>query len=158
MRKVLEGQPEPDAGTVVGAALCLQLCGEGRSPACQAALRSIETLTPDWQTPSFKDPMLRWHLATQVFFQHGGQLWVRWNRLFRPMLVDHQVVQTNTVGQAAGYWESPGDRELFGRTYSTALALLMLEVYQQRYLPTYQPAAIGEEKDVPPQDVEIHIQ
>ena len=156
MKEILAAQP--DTGTVAGAVLCLQLCGEGRNPVSRSALKSIESLTPDWNSPSFKDPMFRWHLATQAFFHEGAQPWVRWNRLFNPMLVEHQVVQTNTVGQATGYWASPGDGERFGRTYSTALALLMLQVYQQRHLPMYQPAAIEEEKDAPAQDVEIHVQ
>jgi hypothetical protein len=156
MRRVLEAQP--DAGTAAGAVLCLQLCGEGRSPVCRAALRSLETLTPDWQAPSFKDPMFRWHLATQAFFHEGVEHWVRWNRLFNPMLVKHQVVQKDADGKVTGYWDSPGSGERFGRVYSTALSLLMLEVYQQRYLPTYEPAAMQEKKDAPAQDVEVHIQ
>lgn len=156
MNRVLEGQP--DAGTAAGAVLCLQLCGEGRSPVCRSALKSLETLTPDWQSPSFKDPMFRWHLATQAFFHEGAQYWVRWNRLFNPMLVEHQVVQKNAEGKDSGYWDSPGEGERFGRVYATALSLLMLEVYQQRYLPAYQPPPPQEEGGAAGKDIEVKVE
>jgi hypothetical protein len=155
MRKVLEAQP--DLGTAAGAALCLQLYGEGRTPTCKSALKSLDALTPDWQAPSFPDPIFRWHLATQVFFREGGQRWVRWNRLFNPMLVGRQVVQQGEQGKDTGYWDSPGSGERFSRVYATALSLLMLEVYQQHYLPTYQPAPTADEGNAADKDVEIKV-
>ena len=157
MRRVLEVQP--DAGTAAGAVLCLQLCGEGRSPACPTGLVALETMIPDSEAPFFKGPVFPWYLANQAFFYQGGQHWVRWNRLFTPMLVKHQVVSDDVGGKEVGYWDSPGGGERFGRAYATALSVLMLEVCQVYFTrPTSQPLSRQNEKEADDEDIKIKIE
>jgi hypothetical protein len=74
------------------------------------------------------------YYATQVMHHWGGPLWQRWNGVLRDLLVAAQVPQ----GPAAGSWffpRDPGARE-GGRLYSTAMAVMTLEVYY-RHLPLY---------------------
>ena len=136
MKRTIEAKP--DASTTVGAVLCLQLCGEARSPACRTGLVALATMTPDWPDPSCKDPIFRWYLANEAFFYQGGQAWARWNRLFFPMLLKHQVVSQDAQGKEVGYWESPGGGERFGRIYATALSIRLLDFLYIRHLPMYQ--------------------
>lgn len=117
---------KPDAGTAVGALLCLQMGGRIREPVYREALDRLGTMAPDWDAPSFEDPIFRWYLATQVFYWQGGPRWVQWHRTFIPMLCQHQVVQHEGRGQDIGYWDSPGDGERFGRVSTTAMSLLLL--------------------------------
>ncbi len=70
-----------------------------------------------------------WHYRTLVEFQRQGKGWREWNRALRPHLVSTQL----TRGHAAGSW-SISDYPEMGRVYSTALCILMLEVYY-RYPP-----------------------
>ena len=63
-----------------------------------------------------------------------GKYWKAWNERMRDMLVTTQV----TKGPMAGTWDPVDPREKTGgRICSTALRLLMLEVYY-RHLPLYQ--------------------
>lgn len=71
--------------------------------------------------------------ATQVLHHWGGPDWTIWNEKLRDYLVHTQ----SSVGHAAGSWhfhDPHGDRG--GRLYSTAIAVMTLEVYY-RYLPLY---------------------
>jgi hypothetical protein len=71
--------------------------------------------------------------ATQVLHHWGGPEWTAWNQKLRDYLVRTQ----SSAGHAAGSWhfqDQHGDRG--GRLYSTAMAVMTLEVYY-RYLPLY---------------------
>jgi hypothetical protein len=74
-------------------------------------------------------PLYAWYYRTLVEFQEQGRGWREWNRALRPHLVSTQLLR----GHAAGSWAIT-DRPEFGTVYSTALCLLMLEVYY-RYPP-----------------------
>ena len=143
---------KPDVGATAGMVLCLQLCGEGRSSACKSGLATLATMTPDWEAPVFHDPVFRWFLANQAFFLDGGQHWMRWNRLFMPMLAEHQIGLGDDTSKGGGYWDSPGSGEPFGRVGATALCVMMFGNGSIRHLPLYSPppqtnvsAADGEE-------------
>lgn len=137
MKRVIEAKP--DAGTTVGAVLCLQLCGEARSPTCRTGLAALAAMTPDWADTSFPDPMARWYVASASFFHQGGRQWARWNRLLFPLLVKHQVVSMGSQGQEVGCWDPPGGGERFGRAYSTAVSVMMLELTRARSLAAHRP-------------------
>ncbi len=63
-----------------------------------------------------------------------GKYWKAWNERLRDMVVSTQI----TRGPMAGTWDPVDAREKTGgRICSTALRLLMLEVYY-RHLPLYQ--------------------
>ena len=66
--------------------------------------------------------------AAQAFYQDKGNLWENWYPKVREYLTRTQ----QSKGSAAGSWESK-----FGNEYSTAVALLILEV-PLGYLPIFQ--------------------
>ncbi len=74
-----------------------------------------------------------WYLGTLASFFQGGEQWLRWNSVVRPLAVRLQ----RRDGQYRGSWD-PVDKWSWagGRIYSTAIMVLMLEVYY-RYVPEY---------------------
>jgi hypothetical protein len=68
-----------------------------------------------------------WYNCTLAMFQAGGEPWQRWNAVVRDHLVS---LQEGGDGCQRGSWP-PNDRwgPTGGRIYSTALAILTLEVY-----------------------------
>ena len=142
---------KPDVGTSLGAVLMLQMCGQGRSPACLTALEGLATLVPDWEDPSCKDPSFRWCLATQAFswdsHWEGRENWLRWSRLLGPMLVAREVGTKDVQGKAAGYWEAPHGGEGFGRVYSTALSVQMLNACLTRPRLHFLPEELATQQD-----------
>jgi len=80
--------------------------------------------------------MYYWYYGTMAMYLSGGQEWDRWNQQMKATLLDSQV----TNGANQGSWEPNGLWAGYGgRTYSTAMAALTLEVYY-RYLPIYDVA------------------
>jgi hypothetical protein len=73
------------------------------------------------------------YYATQVLHHYGGNSWSRWNRELRDFLIANQA----TAGHEQGSWYFP-DRHgtIGGRLYTTAMCLMILEVYY-RHLPLY---------------------
>jgi len=67
-----------------------------------------------------------WYNCTLAMFQAGGEPWQRWNRIIRDILISLQ----RHDGCARGSWD-PTSRwgSQGGRIYTTALAVLTLEVY-----------------------------
>ena len=66
--------------------------------------------------------------GTLAMFQAGGQSWKRWNDVVRDSLVDRQCDEDE--GCRRGSWDATGQwSPEGGRVYSTALAVLTLEVY-----------------------------
>jgi len=79
-----------------------------------------------------------WYYATQAMFQMRGDFWTQWNNRMRPLAQNSQ----ETSGAAAGSWHPhrpTRDRwgAAGGRIYTTALHLLILEVYY-RHLPLFR--------------------
>jgi len=73
-----------------------------------------------------------------VLHHFGEPYWDDWNRTMR----DHLVRTQETTGHERGSWhfaDQHGDTA--GRLYSTAMAILILEVYY-RHLPLYGDRAI----------------
>ncbi len=74
------------------------------------------------------------YYATLVMFYNGGEEWLRWNKALKRELLPMQYKS----GHEDGSWPPKGvDSERGGRIYSTAMAILNLEVYY-RYLPSYK--------------------
>ncbi|MGA2618165.1 MAG: prenyltransferase/squalene oxidase repeat-containing protein [Thermoguttaceae bacterium] len=69
-----------------------------------------------------------WYNCTLAMFQAGGQPWKRWNDVVRNGLIDCQCLEAQSCARGSwdplGRWAPQG-----GRIYSTALAVLTLEVY-----------------------------
>jgi hypothetical protein len=86
-----------------------------------------------------------WYYATQVMIHVQGEPWEEWNDRLRTVLVETQEKK----GPLGGSWDPAGrypDRwgSAGGRIYTTAMHLLMLEVYY-RHLPLYGTQAAAPE-------------
>jgi hypothetical protein len=69
-----------------------------------------------------------WYNCTLAMFQAGGDNWKRWNDVVRDQLIAMQ--ETDSALCSYGSWEPYGRwSPQGGRIYSTALAVLTLEVY-----------------------------
>jgi len=90
--------------------------------------------------PSKTDVYFNYY-ATQVLHHHDGNPWPRWNTRMRDYLVETQARD----GHEKGSWFFP-DRHgsAGGRLYTTAMCIMILEVYY-RHMPLYGTRAVDEE-------------
>ena len=81
-----------------------------------------------------KNEVYYWYYGSLALYQHQGPAWENWNATVRPLLLGNQ----RTDGDEKGSWDPNSQwSQRAGRTVTTALATLTLEVYY-RYLPLYQ--------------------
>ena len=73
------------------------------------------------------------YYATQVMRHWGGSDWKRWNETMREFLIKTQATEGHEAG--SWYFDDPHSR-VGGRLYTTAMAVMILEVYY-RYMPLY---------------------
>jgi len=88
--------------------------------------------------PSETDMYFNYY-ATQVLHHQAGTHWPKWNERLRDYLVSTQAGR----GHEKGSWYFP-DRHgtIGGRLYTTAMCLMILEVYY-RHMPLYGDGALG---------------
>ncbi len=132
--------------TSAGGALCLQLLGHYDDPAVAPTLAFLNTIPVRWTANSPQQngakrqgPQLQYfyyfhYYAIQAMYQAGGKEWNEWHEDVRELLLAHQ--------DKDGSWEVPADSQEVGqtqgdRTYSTAMATLILNIYRH-FLPAYQ--------------------
>ncbi|MDO4629825.1 MAG: hypothetical protein Q4C70_11635 [Planctomycetia bacterium] len=76
------------------------------------------------------------YYATLLLRHYGGPRWKVWNEEMR----DYLVLTQETTGKEAGSWyfnePEKTNNQIGGRLYTTALSVMILEVYY-RYLPVY---------------------
>jgi hypothetical protein len=111
--------------------LCHQYLGASRSDArLQAGADFLLKHVPKDR----RDTSYCWYYGTQVMYHMQGQYWQEWNAAMKETLLSTQ----HQSGNHTGSWD-PQDKyeDSGGRLYSTALRVLMLEVYY-RHLPLYQ--------------------
>ncbi|MFA4987040.1 MAG: prenyltransferase/squalene oxidase repeat-containing protein [Candidatus Brocadiia bacterium] len=85
---------------------------------------------PEWNQPGIGSQFyLYWFYGTLVFFQIGGESWKKWGSDTSNMLTTHQNM---TQGNLRGSWD-PAPSVFYstmgGRVYSTAVAVLTLEIH-----------------------------
>jgi hypothetical protein len=96
-----------------------------------SALWLLRTNLPEWRAdlgPANGGgwPMYYMYYATLTMFQLGGDHWKTWNEALKKTLTEHQ----RKDGDARGSWDAISAWEKkIGRTYTTALGALSLEVY-----------------------------
>ena len=113
--------------------LCLQFLDAGRNDPRMRA--GADYLLKNLPEPDQKRTSYYWYYGTQVMYHMQGNYWEQWNGRLRDHLVTTQVQDgplTGTWDPTKDNWEKAG-----GRVYSTAVKLLMLEVYY-RHLPLYE--------------------
>jgi hypothetical protein len=81
------------------------------------------------------------YYTTQIMRHHGGKPWDEWNEVMREFLIASQEKE----GFAEGSWffENGHSSAVGGRLYSTAMAVMTLEVYY-RHLPLYRSEALAD--------------
>jgi len=80
------------------------------------------------------------YYASQVLHHYGGPVWERWN----PKMRDYLVGSQSAMGHESGSWYFDEQHSKHGgRLYTTAMAILTLEVYY-RHMPMYQSAFVNE--------------
>jgi hypothetical protein len=82
------------------------------------------------------------YYSVLAMFQMGGEYWSQWNKMFREPLVKLQETKRilDEKGRfVRGSWDPANEQwgRQGGRVYSTAMAILCLEVYY-RFLPVYK--------------------
>jgi hypothetical protein len=108
---------EPDAQLVRDAAVFLADYADRQWGGLEPDARKSKNFEPDFYL---------WYNCTLAMFQAGGEPWQRWNRVVRDTVIDLQ----RHDGCCRGSWD-PNSKwgKRGGRIYSTALAVLTLEVY-----------------------------
>ena len=99
--------------------------------------------------PSETDMYFNYY-ATQVLFHRGGDDWEQWNPRMRDYLIQTQD-QSGT--HRTGSWFFRDQHGIVGgRLYTTAMAVMTLEVYY-RYMPLYEKHAINDPVTPKPQQL-----
>jgi hypothetical protein len=131
------GYAGPGAGTVQTSAagvLSLQLLGAYNDPQIPKTLDWLAaSVRPTWKGSGASYFYYFHYYAMQAFYQHGGKQWNEWHPGVRETLLANQ--------NKDGSWDAPDGAEVgvdpATKTYSTALATLVLNIYQH-FLPAYQ--------------------
>lgn len=89
---------------------------------------------PAYGEIKFNQEMYHWYNTTLALFQYGGENWKIWNTAMSELLVKLQRTGGPLDGSkedVTGSWDFDKDfwGQYFGRTYTTAMGALCLEVY-----------------------------
>lgn len=143
----MPGQLRTSAALTAVGLLCHQYLGIHRDdPYIQKASLLINSMKPQWleasaatlnnfpQTHPGANAYYYWYYANLALHQRRDEAWEKWHPQVRELLVKVQEKK----GRDAGSWP-PKTRwaSVGGRVYSTALAVLTLEIYY-RYAPMYK--------------------
>jgi uncharacterized protein YfaP (DUF2135 family) len=135
-----DGQIQTDATTGVGMLGRQFLFNEPDAAVVhQAAEYLAELAEQNWGLQGDEPPdYYLWYNCTLAMFMHGGEPWQRWNNVVRDRIVELQCRD----GCSRGSWDPSdpwGAEQGGGRIYSTAMAVLSLQVYY-RYTPPSEQA------------------
>ncbi len=131
------GPGKPDRRTAINM-VCRLFMGVPRDDeVLKLGARYPEAAPPEWN----KEDFYYWYYGTLATFQMGGDCWKTWNKALKPTLIDNQRKggpMDGTDNDVDGSWDFDKDAygKKCGRTFTTALGALCLEVYY-RYLPMY---------------------
>ena len=118
---------EPEGGNVthttnsVGVLTTL-LCVGGECPLMHKGLRRIRSNFPLWEKEGDRGtyPFYYWYYASRAMYVAGGDYWKQWQGVICPMLLEHQ--------NDDGSWEAVDAELKPGKNYSTAVAILILQL------------------------------
>ncbi|MDA1043614.1 MAG: terpene cyclase/mutase family protein [Verrucomicrobia bacterium] len=148
--------------------LCLQLLGAAKGPEATGGLKALEHATFNWANEGVYNKNYFWYYTTQAKFHAGGATWNSWNKIFSPVLVNHQTVIPKNISGYVDHKGEPKDigwwdmgQEISGHTdgdvMNTCLCALQLQVYY-RYLPTFmtpKESELAKEFTGDPDEIEI---
>ena len=133
----MPGQVLSDATTGVGMLVHEFILEQPDSPLVRSGAKYLAGVAErSWKGPvvhrrrfaAHPGDFYTWYNCTLAMFQAGGEPWKRWNDVLRDHLVSLQCREPD--GCANGSWDPDGHwSPQGGRIYSTALAVLTLEVY-----------------------------
>jgi hypothetical protein len=130
------GAKGPDVSATAGGMVCRVFMGVPRSDkTVQAGGNYLAANLPETAKGRVRDPngLL---LGTLASFQHGGQVWKKWNTALKKELLENQRrggPMDGSANDVDGSWDPIGEA-CAGRVYATAVLTLCLETYY-RYLP-----------------------
>jgi hypothetical protein len=93
------------------------------------------------------------YYATLALRRHGGEAWRRWNADLQPLLLENQAADGSWLPISI-YAEYAGDTSR-DRSYTTAMCVLMLEVYYRYFTPLLEEHAERAAVEPPPGRLEI---
>ena len=118
---------EPGGGKVTNTTnsigvLTTLMCEGGESPVVRKGLRYIRNSLPCWEKEggSGHYPFYYWYYASRAMYVAGGDYWKQWQGVVCPMLLDHQ--------NDDGSWDTNEAEDKLGTNYSTAVAVLILQL------------------------------
>jgi hypothetical protein len=128
-------------GSTPASIFALTLLGEGEDPRVLASLDFVRRRPPrSFRVPSQdrfvshgEGNIYYWYYATLALFQRGGEDWARWNVAMQRALLPAQA-EDGSWPPIDPYAEIAGDDE-GDRSYTTAVCVLMLEVYYRYVTP-----------------------
>ena len=145
-------------GSVSGALFAMQLLGiDEQSPGFREALSFVEARPPrgPWRKPS-SDAFVHQGVGNEYYMYYatlalrllGGEAWKQWNEQLKPLLLTSQD-RNGSWRPISHYAEYAKDTDR-DRVYTTAMCVLMLEVYYRYDTPLLKQLAQGfREKRVP---------
>ena len=137
----------PGRGTTsVGVLSRMYLGWNKELPVLKEAIDYLSELGPDTRmvTEGKADPdaeanMYYNYYTTQIMRHYGGEPWEKWNEVMREFLIESQSKEGFTEG--SWFFENGHSSSVGGRLYTTAMAVMTLEVYY-RHLPLYRSEAL----------------
>ncbi|MCU0724924.1 MAG: hypothetical protein MUE73_03915 [Planctomycetes bacterium] len=98
------------------------LCMGGECPVVRTGLRNIRKNLPVWNEEGEPGlyPFYYWYYGSRAMYVAGGDWWKEWEAVMCPLLLDHQ--------NADGSWTAAQEEEEVGTAYSTAMAILILQL------------------------------
>lgn len=82
------------------------------------------------------------YYTTQIMRHYGGKPWEQWNEVMREFLIMSQAKEGFSEG--SWFFDNGHSSQVGGRLYSTAMAIMTLEVYY-RHLPLYRSETLEDE-------------
>ena len=118
---------EPGGGRVTNTTnsvgvLTTLLCVGGKCDVVRKGVQAIRKSFPCWEKEGSwgNYPFYYWYYASRAMYVAGGDYWKQWQGVVCPMLLKHQ--------NADGSWDAAEAEEKLGKNYSTAIAILILQL------------------------------